>query len=276
MDKTSMIIGKVTDRLKGIWGIEAIVLGGSRARGTDTAGSDIDLGIYYGNEDLLDMPALECAASELDDQRRGGLIAPPGGWGNWVNGGGWLMMDDIPVDLILRDFERVKKAVEDCREGNITVHYQTGHPHAYLNAMYRGELAVSKLLWDKSGAASALQECARPYPSKMKSAILNTFGFEASFSCMLAQKYACCGDAYYVTAHIVRAVSCMNQVLFAQNEQYCLNEKKAVGMIDTFPVRPDGYKNRVEHVFALGSTDPAEACRILEQLIREAGIMSPA
>jgi len=43
-------------------------------------------------------------------------------------------------------------------------------------------------------------------------------------------------DVYYVTAHIVRAISALNQVLFAIDEEYCLNEKKAVGMIDGFNI----------------------------------------
>lgn len=41
----------------------------------------------------------------------------------------------------------------------------------------------------------------------------------------------------YVRAHIERSVSAMNRVLFALNTEYCLNKKKAVKMIDSFPAR---------------------------------------
>ncbi len=51
---------------------------------------------------------------------------------------------------------------------------------------------------------------------------------------MLAEKNVTRDDAYYVVAHLVRSVSALNQVIFALNEQYCINEKKAVRMIDTF------------------------------------------
>ena len=78
MDNSSAIIGRVKDRLKGIGGIDAIALGGSRARGTDTPGSDIDIGLYYGSAELLDMPALQLATRDLDDGHREGLVAPPG------------------------------------------------------------------------------------------------------------------------------------------------------------------------------------------------------
>ena len=39
-------IHRVVDRLQAVQGIEAIALGGSRARGNHTQKSDVDLGIY--------------------------------------------------------------------------------------------------------------------------------------------------------------------------------------------------------------------------------------
>ena len=41
------IIQSVTEKLSSLPYIEGIVLGGSRARGTHTEDSDIDVGIYY-------------------------------------------------------------------------------------------------------------------------------------------------------------------------------------------------------------------------------------
>ena len=38
-----------------------------------------------------------------------------GVWGPWVDGGGWLRIDGIPVDWIYRDLERVRAAWEDAR-----------------------------------------------------------------------------------------------------------------------------------------------------------------
>jgi hypothetical protein len=248
-------------------GIEAVVLGGSRARGTHGPNSDIDIGIYYGGTVELNLAKLDEAARLLDDAHRERLIAPPGGWDNWVNGGGWLIVDGVHVDLILRDIRRVGKAVEDCQNGIVTAHYQPGHPHAYLNAMYAGELAISRLIWDNPGTVAALKCAAESYPPAMKAAIVSFFQFEADFSCTFAQDNAKKGDAYYVAAHLVRSVSCMNQVLFALNDEYCLNEKRAVGMIDAFPIRPENYKDRVGKVFALFGTDPSEACGLLRQLV---------
>ena len=269
MDNVEAILQEVCQQLKDAPGIVGVVLGGSRATGTHRPDSDVDIGIYY-EADKLDLAALDRAATALDQEHREGLIAPPGGWGNWVNGGGWLIIGDLHVDLILRDTARVAQAVADCREGRVTAHYQPGHPHAYLNAMYMGELAVCRILRDPTGTLQALQAQTRPYPAKMKQAILGFYLFEAGFSQELAAKNADKGDPYYVAAHVVRSISALNQVLFAHNEAYCLNEKRAVQRIESFQHRPADYKRKVEDVFATLGSDPPAACQMLGDLVEEA------
>lgn len=61
----------------------------------------------------------------------------------------------------------------------------------------------------------------------------------------------------------------MNQVLFAINEEYCLNEKKAVGMIDHFNIHPLEYKDKVNAIFAVAGTDGVDACLQLKKLVNE-------
>ncbi|MGI6004980.1 MAG: nucleotidyltransferase domain-containing protein [Christensenellales bacterium] len=260
MDVIRSVLDRATAALKTVPGIQAVVLGGSRARGTHSADSDIDMGIYYSGSASLDLSALDAVARQLDDEHRAGLIASPGEWGKWVNGGGWLIIDKYHVDFILRDIGRVETAIHECRNGLVSAHYQAGHPHAYMNAMYMGELAVSRVLWDATGEIWKLKAVSESYPSKMKTAIIQIFIFEAGFSHMLAMANAQKNDLYYVTAHLVRSVSCLNQMLFAINEQYCLNEKKAVKMIETFPEKPADYKGKVDHVFYMVGKNPTAAC----------------
>ena len=45
--KVEYILEKITHSLIGVTGIDAIVLGGSRATETSGKDSDIDIGIYY-------------------------------------------------------------------------------------------------------------------------------------------------------------------------------------------------------------------------------------
>jgi hypothetical protein len=266
MDQIEQILQSASDMLSQVKGIAGVVLGGSRARGTHAPESDIDIGIYY-RGDILDLAVLDRVATVLDSEHRAGLIAPPGSWGNWVNGGGWLMIDGYHVDIILRDILRVEQAIADCQEGRITAHYQTGHPHAYINAMYMGELAVCRILSDCDGTIQKLQNQTHPYPQKMKEAVIHSFMFEAGFSHMFTAKNINKYDTYYVTAHLVRSVSCLNQVLFALNNEYCINEKKAVRMIDGFQFKPPEYGRKVKTIFSLAGYEEEQACKCMKNLI---------
>ncbi len=60
-----------------------------------------------------------------------------------------------------------------------------------------------------------------------------------------------------------------NQVLFAVNEEYCLNEKKAVSMIDSFNINPPRYKDKVNSIIVATGKEAADACAQLKQLIDE-------
>lgn len=71
------IIQLVREKLSSLSYIEGIVLGGSRARGTHTEDSDVDIGIYYQSESF-DLDAINQLATELDDEHRSNLITPPG------------------------------------------------------------------------------------------------------------------------------------------------------------------------------------------------------
>lgn len=81
MNEIKTILDKIIEGLSTVPGIEAIVLGGSRARGTHSSSSDIDIGIYY---DSLkpNMNAINKVAKSVDDEYRDNLITPPGGWWN--------------------------------------------------------------------------------------------------------------------------------------------------------------------------------------------------
>jgi predicted nucleotidyltransferase len=69
----------MADALVRVPGLEAVVLGGSRARGTHHDGSDVDLGLYYRAEDL-DHDALTRETGAFSDTGRV-EVAGPGGWG---------------------------------------------------------------------------------------------------------------------------------------------------------------------------------------------------
>jgi len=266
------VIDQISSELSGVKGVVAVVLGGSRARGTNHAASDIDIGIYYDVTAGFDVSEVSRIATKLDDEHREGLITALGEWGPWVNGGGWLTVQGYAVDFLFRDMERVAQVIDDCRDGKVAPHYQTGHPHAYINAMYMGEISICKVLSDPAGQVAELKRKTTPYPKPLKDAMLGFFMFEASFSCILAEKNVDQDDISYVAGHVYRSIAGLNQAIFALNEQYCINEKRAVRMIESFAAKPGDYKEKVDQILTLMSADPdqtKEGLKILRGLVSD-------
>lgn len=270
------ILNEIIKELNGIPGIVGVVLGGSRARGTNHATSDIDIGIYYDESAGFNVNDVSRIATKLDDEHRENLVTSLGEWGAWVNGGAWIIVQGHHVDLIFRDINRVEQVIGECLLGNVSSHYQTGHPHAYLNVMYMGEVSICKILDDKTNRIAKLKSKTMPYPKPLKDAIIGYFMFEASFSLMFAKNNVDKDDISYVTGHCYRTISCLNQVLFALNEEYCINEKKAVRIIDGFDTKPQGYKKRIDKIITLLSSNIDSTRRgleILQELISETEVL---
>lgn len=253
MNQVDKIIKNVIDNLENVKGIDAIVLAGSRARKTNDENSDIDIGIYY-NDDFKP-GSLNDIACRLDDQNRGDLISGLGDWGPWLDGGGWLLIDGYQVDLIFRQTEKLEEIIDQVQLGKITNNYHPGHPHAYMNYMYMGELAICKILYSRDDKIKKLKSKALVYPDKLAEQIIKTNIFEANLSLMMAKDNIYNDDIYYLVGHYFRVISCLNQVIFSLNKEYLINEKKAVKMIDGFKIKPKDYKDRVDQVFELTKTN---------------------
>lgn len=269
---TSRLIKEIAERLASIAGVEAVVLGGSRARCTHTPASDVDLGIYYHPSAPLDLEALARLAKEIDDGRRPNLVTAIGGWGPWINGGGWLTVDGLAVDFIYRDLDKVSRVIAESCAGRFETVYQPGHPHAFVSYIYLSEAALCQPLWDVHGTIAQLKEKTWPYPPRLKQAIIDAFWWEADFSLKGAQKSASRGDVAYAAGCCFRCVACLAQTLFALNEQYWMNEKGAVAMAAKFSIAPAQLEERVEHAFAQLSGSPkaiAVGIKTLQGLLDE-------
>jgi len=273
------IVSDVVERLKGVPGVVGIVLGGSRAKGTHTPESDIDIGIYYESEETFDLESVRRAAAELDDEHREDAVTALGEWGPWINGGGWLTVRGHPVDWLFRDAGKVARVTGECAAGDVTIDYYPGHPHGFTNAIYMAEIALCKPLWDPRGFVAALKAKATPYPAPLRRAIVAKFLWEASFSLNFAGKSVRRKDAYHAAGCLFRAASCLNQTLFALNETHWMNETGALGIADGFARKPERYMARANDVFAILSAEPErieEAIERMRELVRETEALAAA
>ncbi|MFJ8885190.1 nucleotidyltransferase domain-containing protein [Streptomyces sp. NPDC102402] len=233
-------VAAMASRLARVSGMEAVVLGGSRARGTHRPDSDWDLGLYYrGTPDLAALTALASEAQGAPVE-----VAGPGGWGPWVNGGAWLTVDGVAVDWILRDLDRVESVWSDCREGRFEVGVQPGHPLGFWSPCYVGEVALARILQDPRGVLAPLQEATRVYPEPLRRALTGAV-WEAGFSVASARKSAPSGDTLHVALCLSKAFGVLAQALHAHHRAWCLNEKGALASAAALPDTPADFADRI-------------------------------
>jgi hypothetical protein len=261
-------LAPLIEDLKTVPGVRAIVLGGSRARGSGDASSDTDLGLYYDPESPLEVAALDRVAAKHDDRNQSGLVTPIGGWGPWINGGGWLRVGGAAVDFLYRDTSKVESVIDRCLVGDIEVAYQPGHPLGFLSSIYAGEVSVCRPLWDPAGWVTSSKRRLVHYPEELRRKLVKRFGSEAGFCLLIAEKPVRRSDVTYVAGCVFRAVCCLLLVLFALNREYWLNEKGALNLAGRFRIAPARFRERVEAIWGSVVKD-SEALAAALAIVRE-------
>lgn len=245
-------LAALAERLTTIDGVVGVSLGGSRARGDHTAGSDVDLGLYYQGD--LDTAALGALARDLAGP--GAEVTERAGWGPWVDGGGWLVVDDVHVDLIYRDVDRVREAWAQAHRGAYDWNAQTGHPLGVPDFAYVGELALSVVLADPTGTLTELRD-ALTYPDALRAALAENL-WEADFLLQLASKATSRNDAAYVALCLTRALLLCAHALHGHDRRWLVNEKGAVAGAGRLPSAPANFAERVAAVTGRVGTTSSE------------------
>ncbi|WP_127498008.1 nucleotidyltransferase domain-containing protein [Actinoplanes solisilvae] len=232
-------------------GVVAVALGGSRARGTHTPESDTDLGIYY--RAPLDVDRLGVVARAFAGES--GQLTEPGGWGPWVDGGGWLTVDGGALDFIYRDLDRVRAVCDDAEHGRYAFHMQAGHPLGFASHAYAGEVALGLVLSDPAGELGALRERLRTYPPALAQALVAGL-WEADFLVTLARKGIARSDTACVAGCLFRLVGVCAHALHGAAGRWLINEKGAVAATAALAGAPQQFAERVDQAFAALEGDP--------------------
>lgn len=250
----------LADQLVAVDGVVAVALGGSRARGTQRPDSDIDLGLYY--REGLDVGALRALAEKVADSPVG--VTEPGGWGPWVDGGGWLTVEGWRVDWIFRDVGRVQRVWNDCQHGRYEVGVQPGHPLGFYSHAYAGEVALCRVLADPTGELTDLQVQTRDYPAPLSRALVEGL-WEADFMTGAAQYGAAGTDPTYAAGCLFRAVGVACQALHGHARQWLINEKGMVASTGALRVAPPGFAERVHTMLATVGRSQQEIAETVSQ-----------
>ncbi len=252
---------RLADRIVDVPGVVAVMLGGSRARGADRPDSDVDLGLYY--RPPLDTAALRALAGVVatardqgpHDHRNDVELTEPGGWGPWVDGGGWMRIDDVDVDWIYRDLDRVQRSWRLASTGEFEFHAQTGHPLGVPDFAYAGEVALGRVLADPTGELGALKAQAEHYPPALARAVRSRLD-EARFSLGALPKSAGRGDLTFVAGCLFRVVCLCAHAVHAAAGRWVISEKGLIDAAGRLPSAPADFAGRAHGVLAGLSTDP--------------------
>jgi predicted nucleotidyltransferase len=263
-DQIEEILRQVAASVSKLDGIVAIVLGGSRARGTADARSDIDLGIYYDASRPFSTLALGAVAQELDDRHAEGLVSGFGEWGPGVNGGGWLEIRGHHVDFLYREIDAVRDAIDECIAGRPRSIYQLGHPLGFHVQIYAGEIHVCRPLFDPSAMIAGLKSRVAKYPEEFRRAAITKHLFDAEFEISIAAKPAARGDVMYVAGCLFRAAGFMTLVLYALNRKFFLNEKGSFAESRGFPITPPHFHETVARILGSVGHTPTELSSSVE------------
>ncbi|MFG1709539.1 nucleotidyltransferase domain-containing protein [Nonomuraea sp. M3C6] len=249
----------IAARLAEVPGVVAVVLGGSRARGTHRPDSDIDLGLYYRGrpavEDLRSL-ARDLTGSPTD-------MTEPGGWGPWVDGGGWLTVDGWRVDWIYRDLDRVHRVWRDCQAGRYEIGVQAGHPLGFYSHAYAGEVAMCRVLADPAGELAVLRAEVAEYPPALRTALIRGL-WEADFTLNVARYGAAGRDPAYAAGCLFRAIGVACHALHAADGAWLINEKGMIAAAGRLPSAPDGFADRAQALLGAVGRTPEEIERTVE------------
>jgi len=260
------LISRLTTRLGTIQGMQAVVLGGSHARGYAKPESDIDLGLFYTEAAPFAIEHIRALAEEFNESGNP-VVTGFYEWGPWVNGGAWLTIGGQRVDFIYRSLEHVERVIAEAIAGRYELDYAQQPPFGYFSATYLGEIAICVPLFDPAARLAALKLQVADYPEALRQAIVQDFLWQAEFNlAAFAGKFAARADAYGTAACLTRVVYQLVLALFAMNRQYPLNDKTALAEVAAFACAPRDFAPRVQQTLAHVGETAAELGAAVERI----------
>jgi len=191
-------------------GVEAVMLGGSRAGGHHHLHSDWDFAVYY--RDHFDVGHIRALGWP-------GEVSPLGGWGGGVfNGGAWLDVNGRRVDVHYRDLSDVERRIADAEQGEFQIEHLAFYLAGIPTYVVVAELALGRVLvGDLPGPV---------FPEKLKRSAASRWQERARMTLEYAEAaHAPRGDVIGVGGAAARAVLEASHARLASRGIWTTNEK---------------------------------------------------
>lgn len=251
------LLQELVNQLKHVQGVHAIGLGGSYASGDQRPDSDLDIGLFYYENQPLDIEHIRAIAAMLNDSPDP-VVTALGGWGPWVNGGAWLTIQGQRVDFLYRNLDFVSATIDDCNAGSIRSDYWQQPSYGFHSFIYCTEIAICQPLYDPDHIIERLKTRVTRYSPRLKQTIIRDFLWRARFTLDNIRKPAARGEVYMASGGLARAIHCLVQVLYALNETYYISEKKLARELRAFKLQPPDFLTRVNSILGAPGTTSAQ------------------
>jgi hypothetical protein len=202
-------LSALLDDLSAASGAVAVTLGGSRATGESDAKSDWDIGLYY--RGTIDLAPL----------KRRGEVYPPGSWGRLMNGGAWLVIDGMKVDVLLRDLDAVEEWSERAAIGEFQIDGLLGYLAGAPTYLLLAERAVGKTLRGQLPDIGA-------FPPRLAEVAPGRWRFNRDFTLEHARMRARRGDVIGAVGQAAQAAIEEAHARLSARREWVLNEKRII------------------------------------------------
>lgn len=267
-EEKQQILDKMVNDLKNIDNVKAIVLGGSYATGTATDASDLDIGIYYFDNEPFAIEDIKLIAQKYagtDNPTVTGFYE----WGLWVNGGAWIKTDRGKVDLLYKNIQQIRATVEKAKNGVWENDFEQQPPYGFSSVIFLGEIKNCIALYDPERIIQTLKSEVVNYPEKLKQAVVQQSLWSAEFTIWHAGYFAERQDIYNTMGCLTRAVKNIVTALFSLNELYPMGDKRAIESIEQSGIKPAQLKEKIDTILCADKNTLHNSIALLKTLFKE-------
>lgn len=267
-DDKQKMLDNITEELKLIDGVKAIVLGGSYAIGMATENSDLDIGIYYSEQNPFDIGKIREIAKKFTDNDQP-TVTDFYEWGLWVNGGAWINTVNGEVDFLYKNIEQITRTIDNTKDGIWENNFEQQPPYGFSSIIFLAETQNNLPLYDPDEIVKKLKESVKQYPQKLKQAVIQQSLWSAEFTIWQAEKFVAKIDIYNTVGCLTRAINNIVSALFALNEIYPMGDKRALSILEHAENRPANLTNKINSILCCEKDRIAENVLQLKDLFNE-------
>lgn len=246
-DDKQKLLDNITEELKLIDGVKAIVLGGSYAIGSATENSDLDIGIYYSEDNLFDIEKIKKVAKKLAVNEQP-TVTGFYEWGPWVNGGAWINTTSGEVDFLYKNISQIIRTIDNAKNGIWENNFEQQPPYGFSSIIFLSETQSCLPLYDPDSIIKELKESVKQYPQKLKQSVIQQSLWSAEFTIWQAEKFATKNETYNTVGCLTRATKSIVTALFAINELYPMGDKRAISILEHAKIRPESLTSKIDKI----------------------------